>query len=140
MRVLWLTALLLAAPALAHDPGSRPSTARSCHRWYRPDQRRDTLRDAPEYHPRLPHQRSAGAGRQRGYPPPRDEDRRRHSLAQGLSPADDDIGYRGLCELHHSGPPCPGDNRPLPAWVPDSPDELSWERPILSLGKLARRR
>jgi hypothetical protein len=102
------------------------------YRWCRPDQPRDSKLDEPEHHPRLPHTRGPDAGRQRGYPPRCDEERRRRELAQWLSPADDPVGFRGVCVLHHSGPPCRGDPTPLPRWVPDSPDE-PWTQNVLHI-------
>lgn len=128
-----LIACLLATPVLGHGDWSPPCEQEWMYRWYRPDQKRDSLRDEPEQAPRLPHARSVGAGRQRGYPPPCNEDVRKQRLSQWLSPADDPVGYRGVCELHHSGPPCRGDPRPLPPWVTDSPDECCWDHEIRTL-------
>lgn len=116
----WLLVLALACPAAA-GPQDRDDR---CHSetpyfWYRPDQRRDTRRDVPEYAPRLPHARAAGAGRRTGARQRFvDETERRRLRAQRLSPPGDPIGYRGLCIYHAEGPPCSGDERPLPRWVP----------------------
>ena len=122
-------ALACAVPVTAHEKDWAPECpSERAYFWYRPDQPRDSGRDEPEHHPRLPHERAVGAGRQHGYPPPLDEETRKRDLSQWLSPPEDPIGYRGLCVLHHSGPPCRGDNSPLPCWVTDSPDE-PWTRP-----------
>lgn len=138
IRTLCLAALVFAAPALA---GHKPDWSPECHQeentfWFRPDQHRDTRRDEPEYAPRLPHARSVGAGRQKGRPPPYNADVEKQELSQWLSPSDDEVGYRGVCELHHSGPPCRGDNSPLPPWVPDSPDEDGWCHHVHTLKEL----
>lgn len=127
---------LMLACVLAWSP---PCETEDNYRWWRPDQKRDTKRDEPEHGPRLPHARSVGAGRQTGRHPVWDEDARKRELAQWLSPADDEVGYRGTCELHHSGPTCIGDPRPLPEWVPDSPDEAGWDHPIKTLRELGKR-
>lgn len=129
---------LLAAPALARDWAPTCDTEVN-YRWWRPDQKRDTRRDEPEHAPRRPHARSVGAGRQHGYCPPVDEDVRKRELAQWLSPADDPVGYRGVCELHHQGPPCWGNPEPLPEWVPDSPDEPGWDHEIKTLRQIDRK-
>lgn len=116
----WLLLLALACPVAA-GPRDRDERCHSedAYFWYRPDQRRDTLRDVPEHAPRLPHARAIGAGHRTGARRRFvDEAQRRRLRAQELSLPDDPIGYRGLCIHHHEGPPCSGDERPLPSWVP----------------------
>jgi hypothetical protein len=120
MRLATLAlALVLAVPVHA-GPQDRDDHCHSedAYFWYRPDQRRDSRRDRPEVHPRLPHSRAAGAGDRHGGRHFVDEFEKRRTLAQKLSPPDDPIGYRGLCRHHHEGPLCSGDHRPLPRWVP----------------------